>query len=47
MFSPSGAYAGHEASPAQSHAASLSDANPTVELAVVTAAVVTATTVMD
>ena len=38
MFPPSGAYAGHEASPAPSHAASLEIAQPTVELAVVTAA---------
>ena len=38
MFPPSGAYACHEASLAQSHAAFLEIAQPTVELAVVTAA---------
>jgi hypothetical protein len=46
---PIDACAGHEASPAHSHIASLSDVqgNLRVLLAVVTAAVVTATTVMD
>ena len=46
---PIGACAGHQASPAHPHAASLSDAtgSPTVVHAVVTAAVMTATMLMD